>query len=55
MIYTVRQRLLYYEDFEVEAESEEEAINKVNSLEIEGLGIEFVDTLESVVIPPENL
>ena len=40
--FTVRQRLIYYEDFTVEADSAEEAIDLVNAGDADGEGPEYL-------------
>lgn len=42
--FSVRQRYVYYEDFSVEAESAEDAIQMVDDGEIDGDGPEFLET-----------
>jgi len=46
MLYHVRQRQIYFEDFEVEADSPEEAIDLVDSGDVEeSLGSGYLETV----------
>jgi hypothetical protein len=42
--FNVRQRMVYYEDFVVEAESAEQAVQLVNDCEVVGKGPEYLET-----------
>ena len=60
--FRVRQRLIYYEDFTVEADSAEDAINLVNAGDVDGEGPEYLsaeatyitDGIYALKVQPEN-
>ena len=46
----VRQKLTYYEDFVVEAESGEDAIEQVNDGAVDGQGPEYLDCIGTYLV-----
>lgn len=55
MLYHVRQRILGYEDFDVEAYTPEDAIQKVKDGEIVGDGLEYLETLNTYMLDDDGI
>lgn len=54
--FQVRQRMIYYEDYELEAASAEEAISLVNSGEINSRrGPEYIETINTYILDDEGV
>lgn len=55
MKYLVRQRQIYYEDFAVEADSPEKAIDSVNAADVDGFGPEYLETTSTYLLAEDGI